>query len=341
MRFMNMEHKYKIVEPPFRTGAFLAGTMGCLFFFAFLTAGCCRTQCASELHCARNIVYGAGYVAEEEGDTPCLQPLLMDIMEPEDGGESSRPAVIIIHGGGFVQGSKEDEDQIEVASHLARNGYVCFLINYRLMNDHPPVPPSITDPLVRGGHAATVDAKAAHRHVCALASEYRIDPKRIALMGSSAGAATALAAGLSPPDRFYSDGEAFPVPPENHPEVETHTAAIINLWGSGDYFPELLGFPRGGGLAAGDEHRRLVPRKRHRPCILSRTRSRSRRMGCRHRRQLPGGTHHGISGRLPASLEQVLSGISFAQKMVEGISAPATRAPVVVGAPTEAPFCDS
>ncbi len=240
MRFMNMEHKYKIVEPPFRTGAFLAGTMGCLFFFAFLTAGCCRTQCASELHCARNIVYGAGYVAEEEGDTPCLQPLLMDIMEPEDGGESSRPAVIIIHGGGFVQGSKEDEDQIEVASHLARNGYVCFLINYRLMNDHPPVPPSITDPLVRGGHAATVDAKAAHRHVCALASEYRIDPKRIALMGSSAGAATALAAGLSPPDRFYSDGEAFPVPPENHPEVETHTAAIINLWGSGDYFPELF-----------------------------------------------------------------------------------------------------
>ena len=213
-----------------------------LFSFAalVLACGCSGTRAGAGLEINEDIVYGMGYMADDSGHEPQLQPLLMDIVRPDTKNPGPHPAVILIHGGGFERGSKAATQQRDLALHLADKDYACFLINYRLVKHNPPAPPPHEDPMSRAVHAAVVDAKTALRHITALAGPYQVDPERVALLGASAGAITALAAGLSPGNLFADDGPEFPVPQENHPGIQTHVAAIVNLWGSADFFPELF-----------------------------------------------------------------------------------------------------
>ncbi|HUS32617.1 MAG TPA: alpha/beta hydrolase [Kofleriaceae bacterium] len=96
---------------------------------------------------------------------------LMDIYMPDDAGP--HPAVLFIHGGTWRAGSKEHFRR--GGARLARSGYVAASINYRLLPDGV-FPNNLND------------------CVCALAflrahaTEYSIDPDRIAVMGYSAGA---------------------------------------------------------------------------------------------------------------------------------------------------------
>ncbi len=211
-----------------------------LFMIALLlTTGCARGPSDGELRITRDVVYGMGYVADDTRATPVPQPLLMDIIAPPETLPPPYPAAIMVHGGGFERGARTDPQQTQLAMHLAEHGYVCFLIAYRLLRDNPPAPPSYADPLIRSAHAAVVDTKTALRHVYANADKYAVDRHRIALIGASAGAIAALGAGLSAPNQLQADGPDYPVPPENFPEAEARAAAIVNLWGTADFFPEL------------------------------------------------------------------------------------------------------
>ncbi len=206
-----------------------------------LLSGCSRMQASTNATLSRDITYGMGYKAESATETPTLEALHMDVLHPEEQGAAPRPAVIMIHGGGFERGSKEDKQLAALAEVLHEAGYVCFLINYRLIKDYPPAPESLADPMSRAAHAAAVDVKTAVRHVRVRAAHYGVDPERIALLGSSAGAIAALAAGLSTDERFLQDGPDYPPPSANHPGTPAQVAAIVNLWGSADFFPELFG----------------------------------------------------------------------------------------------------
>jgi acetyl esterase len=97
--------------------------------------------------------------------------LLLDAYVPA-GGEARRPAVVMIHGGGWRVGDKAS--WADEAQRFAGHGWVAFSINYRL--DEPSVFPAEID-----------DAQAAVRWVRAHAEEYRVDPARIAALGESAG----------------------------------------------------------------------------------------------------------------------------------------------------------
>lgn len=97
--------------------------------------------------------------------------LLLDAYVPP-AGEDRRPAVVMIHGGGWRAGDKASWQP--EAEQLAAKGWVAFSINYRL--DEPAVFPAEID-----------DAQAAVRWVRAHAEEYRIDTGRIAAIGESAG----------------------------------------------------------------------------------------------------------------------------------------------------------
>ena len=211
-----------------------------LTFLFLILAGCSCKPCTDDLYCYPDLVYGSGYVAVEAGAAPEPAPLRMDGIRPAGAGAERRPAVLLFHGGGFEYGSRKDENHVAMAQFLARRGYVCFLVEYRLAGESPPAPESYADPVRRAFHAAVVDAKTALRHVTANAAAYGVDPLKTAFLGDSAGAIAALAAGLSSPDLFASDGPEYPVPAENFPGVETHTLAIVNLWGTGEYFPELF-----------------------------------------------------------------------------------------------------
>jgi len=115
-----------------------------------------------------------------------LDTLLLDAFYPDQGVDalSLRPAIVMIHGGGFLSGNKTNRRAECVA--LARRGFVAFSINYRLGWD--TLDPSDQDYAIYRAHQ---DAHAAMRYVINQASTFGIDTNWVFIGGSSAGAIAA------------------------------------------------------------------------------------------------------------------------------------------------------
>src|SRR5690349_12193275 len=94
--------------------------------------------------------------------------LEMDIVRPSAASAEPRPAVVMIHGGGFRAGNRQS--YLNDAIKLAERGYVAATVSYRLAprNQYP---------------APVHDVKAAVRFLRANAAKYGIDPERIGAMG--------------------------------------------------------------------------------------------------------------------------------------------------------------
>ena len=111
----------------------------------------------------------------------------MDIYYPkEPAAESRRPLLVLIHGGAFYNGDKQDIGYPEMGHYFAERGYVVASINYRL--GFFPLAPSVD----RAGYRALQDAHAAVCYLIANADEFGIDTTNIFAAGTSAGAITAL-----------------------------------------------------------------------------------------------------------------------------------------------------
>ncbi|MEZ4410595.1 MAG: alpha/beta hydrolase [Polyangiales bacterium] len=83
------------------------------------------------------------------------------------------PAMVYVHGGGFVEGSLDSHEPVARAiAHGA--GCVVFSVDYRLAPEHP-------------FPAAADDVTAAFRWVVANAARFGVDPARVAIGGDSAG----------------------------------------------------------------------------------------------------------------------------------------------------------
>jgi len=208
-----------------------------------LVTGCPKPLFSDNVVRTSDLVYGAGYVEDDTAELGYrLKDLYFDLIEPTDVPATNRPAVLMIHGGSFLTGTKTDENLVRAANGLATKGYVCFLIDYRLDGDKPPTEKSwqpdtegtkdLNIPSLAAVRAAFVDAKTAMRHIRANSATYGIDPGRIAIWGESAGAFAALAAGLTDAREFRDDGNNLPAPPENNPGVDPKPAVIIDCWGS-------------------------------------------------------------------------------------------------------------
>ena len=106
----------------------------------------------------------------------------MDIVRPREDSATPRPAVLLVHGGGFRAGAKES--YLPLAIKLAGRGYVAATVNYRLAprNQFP---------------AAVQDVKAAVRYLRANASKLNLDPNHIGALGGSAGGHLVLMLGLT------------------------------------------------------------------------------------------------------------------------------------------------
>lgn len=193
------------------------------------------TMATAGVDVTHDLPYGKGYVVNQAGAAPELRELKFDLWREESETTKPRPAVVMLHGGSFMGGSKSDGKLTKIAEALAEHGYVCFVADYRLMGDNPVAPPEESATLIQAAiHAAFVDAKTALRHVRANAETYGIDPNRIAVLGESAGAFAALAAGVSDPGDYSSDGPGLPVPVENNPGVNPKPNAVVDLWGSAE-----------------------------------------------------------------------------------------------------------
>lgn len=114
-------------------------------------------------------------VKEKRNITYCeigKRKLNLDAFYSTEKTNSKQTAIIIIHGGGWRTGSREQH--YPMAQKLANLGYVCFTPEYRLS----------TEALFP---AAIYDIKAAIRWVRENAAAYNFDPNQIAVLGFSAG----------------------------------------------------------------------------------------------------------------------------------------------------------
>jgi acetyl esterase/lipase len=152
-----------------------------------------------------NIIYGTGAINNGSGSTN----LQLDLYRPTDIGQgalpATSPALVLIHGGGFTTGGKND--LADAAQIFASFGYTVASIDYRLAGSNPPPepgpggnlipppPPYATLPVpsgVNAVNAAVNDATKAMQWMRTNAALYGIDPNRIGIGGASAGAVTAL-----------------------------------------------------------------------------------------------------------------------------------------------------
>ncbi len=109
-----------------------------------------------------NLVFGTGG----------QQPLHLDLARPKQG-SGPFPALVLVHGGGWIGGDKESLRPFLYS--LAQQGIVCISIEYRFA-------PKYRFP------AQVEDVKCAVRWLRANADKYHIDPRRIGALGGSAGA---------------------------------------------------------------------------------------------------------------------------------------------------------
>lgn len=142
----------------------------------------------------------------------------LDIYRPR--GEAKRAAILFFHGGGWRGGAKEG--MRPDAQNMANEGYVGIPVQYRL-SGQAPYPAHIHD------------VKAAIRWVRAHAADLDIDPEKIILWGSSAGAhLSLLAAGTPNQPEFEGDGPhqvvstAVAAVIAVHPPVEFHTGESVS-----------------------------------------------------------------------------------------------------------------
>jgi pimeloyl-ACP methyl ester carboxylesterase len=200
-----------------------------------VAVGCPNYVPALTFEVREDIAYGQGWVSNGRGGY-MLADLLLDAYVPDDPGDGPRPAMVLIHGGGFTEGDKRKEEIVDYAEFFARRGFVCFSIDYRKTEDGPPAPGyTLGVNLFEAAHAAFVDAKSAVRYVRANAAAYNVDPNMIIVLGESAGAFSALTVAVTDEGDYYRDSSKFPLPEANHPDVSSEVQGCIDLWGSGDH----------------------------------------------------------------------------------------------------------
>ncbi|CAN5888390.1 hypothetical protein BH11BAC7_BH11BAC7_21010 [soil metagenome] len=98
-----------------------------LFVFGAIHAQLAYTQSTYSYDSIIDYPYGMEINYAGNVDT-----LLMDIYKPHGDGNCLRPVIVLVHGGSWVAGSKEDGDLVYLSRNLAKKGWVVANINYRL-----------------------------------------------------------------------------------------------------------------------------------------------------------------------------------------------------------------
>jgi len=171
----------------------------------------CLAVCTTALPAAAQTLYvdelfgfqlssGLLFASKPVGNPPGDLDLYLELYEPSGAPlPSGRPAIVAIHGGSFTGGTRFSSRMLELCERMAKRGWTCVSIDYRLQGDDPVVAPAYQTleaavALVDPGRAATIaaateDTVAAIEWLQANAGALGIDASRIGLAGFSAGGA--------------------------------------------------------------------------------------------------------------------------------------------------------
>src|SRR5580698_2073356 len=138
---------------------------------------------------------------------------VLDILQPSAPSLADRPGVIVLHGGGWVEGKKEDMLNL-FCLPFVRRGMVVANVEYRLAASAP-------------APAAVNDVLKAAQWFSDHAAQYKVDRSKIVVMGGSAGAHLALMAAMTPPTAGFGPS--------------TKIAAVIDFFGIADVADQMAG----------------------------------------------------------------------------------------------------
>jgi para-nitrobenzyl esterase len=193
-----------------------------------------------------NIKYGEGLIHQTiNSSSYAIRDLRLDVYKPANL-TKKKPAILLIHGGGFVGGDKNDPNIVNLANYFASRGWVAFSINYRLQGDKGTVPaewiqyaqnnlPVSSQSQFMAMYPAHRDAKAALRWLIANADNYQIDTDYITVGGGSAGAYIATTLGITNATDFTNEIAVNADPSLATTNLnKTYTIkTILDFWGSG------------------------------------------------------------------------------------------------------------
>ncbi|MCY1719842.1 alpha/beta hydrolase [Prolixibacteraceae bacterium Z1-6] len=126
----------------------------------------------------------------------------LDIYVPQADAEIERVTLIYVHGGGFSGGERNRENIQKFCTRMANYGYVVASLSYRLTRKEKPTAFGCDCPSsdkLNTFYAAVEDVQDATFFLIENRHQFGIDPQKIILAGSSAGAETALNTAYQPP----------------------------------------------------------------------------------------------------------------------------------------------
>ncbi|MDR1382700.1 MAG: alpha/beta hydrolase [Planctomycetaceae bacterium] len=140
----------------------------------------------------------------------------LDLYLPKGYQTASKPVsvVVVIHGGGWTNGSKDLLKFVEWSRFYAENGYAVANINYRLRPEFL-LPTQI------------LDVKSAVRWLRANAKKYNLDVNHFASFGSSAGGHLSAALGTSAHVKEFEQGENL--------DQSSAVQAVVDFCGPSDF----------------------------------------------------------------------------------------------------------
>ncbi len=195
----------------------------------------------------QNIKYGEGLSHQTFNSASYSTiDLKLDIYKPANN-TKKKPAILLIHGGGFTGGDKSDLNIVNLANYFASRGWVALSINYRLQSNKGTVPtewiqytqnsvPLLEQSQFLALYPAHRDAKAALRWLIANANQYNIDVNYITVGGGSAGAIIATTLGITNTIDFTNEISITNDPSLASTNLNSNNytiKTILDFWGSG------------------------------------------------------------------------------------------------------------
>jgi len=130
------------------------------------------------------------------------EALKLDIYLPQNDPDTARATLIYLHGGGFVNGTRDTEKTREFCTRMAGYGYVTVSMSYRLSLKNMPSGFGCDCPVEEKLNTfigAIQDIQDASYFLIEHREQFGINPQKLILAGSSAGAIASLNAAYQPP----------------------------------------------------------------------------------------------------------------------------------------------
>jgi acetyl esterase/lipase len=143
--------------------------------------------------------------------------LLLDVYQPI-GIQSKRPVIFLFHGGGFIDGNKQNNDIVNSANFFATRGFIAITPNYRVASHFGTLPKTMYESLNAwpnflkedrdayfAMYPASRDSKASVRWMYANSKKLNANTDYITSLGNSAGALMSIVLGTTDETQFRDE----------------------------------------------------------------------------------------------------------------------------------------